>query len=123
MHSISSESQPNVKDSKASLEAASIHCCAEAAVVLVPEPSLEHDLCSSSEPILGWLTPRHSFLFSIPLHCGSSHPSKASVELQGFRLSLAQLLPRRGSRNDSWSIQSPQMLHSATSLPISSFPI
>lgn len=66
VHSISSESQPNVKNNSASLEAASIHCCAEAAVVLVPEPSLAHALYSSSEPILGWLTPGHSFLFSIP---------------------------------------------------------
>lgn len=78
VYSISSESQPNVKNNSASLEAASIHCCAEAAVVLVPEPSLEHALCSSSEPILGWQTPRHSFLFSILLHCRSLHPSKAS---------------------------------------------
>lgn len=67
----SSECRPHVKHNRAGLDAASIYCCAEVAVVLVPEPSLEHALCSSSEPILSWWTPRHSFLFSLPLHCGS----------------------------------------------------
>lgn len=66
---VGSEPQPYDQNNSCGLEATSIHCCAEAAGVLVPEPSVEHALCSSSEPILDRPTPRHSFLFSEPLHC------------------------------------------------------
>ena len=80
-------------------------------MVLFPELSLA---LARSLFILGtypWLADTPAFLSFL---CASAlrifYSSKAPAELQGFRLSLAQMLPRRDSRNHSLSIQRPLML-------------